>query len=810
MKKHAITLLLLTAAAAADDRFQVGVSEDGIYRLGFDRFQAAGLDRPVDTASLELSNRGKPVPIWIDDGGDGQFGPGDVLEFEGRHPRGEHSYRSEHSPWNVYVLSTSGSRPVAPPAPTPADVDAPVARGTVIWRSEADRIRVRFGQNAARQDPEAWYWQRLSVLDRQALEIPLPPGLKAGGVADIRVSARGWSRPRNAGGLAHHRLDVRTGERLLGNTEWNGQSSAIVDIKGAKLDGDVLKLRVPPRRIEDSQPSIVDVSLLNWVEFEYPYDPSISSAVQVRLDQRAHLPAAGDTGWRAYRGNRRVLSDDRAPLDAGVWWILPEAGLLSPSWVRRDQPTELRQSRFQADYLMIAHGDLLDASRRLADFHRQRGLTVALVDIQDVYDEFNHGVVHPAAIKSFIEHAVREWPKPAPRFVLLVGDASWDHFNDVPDQKLYADHTFTPREKRRFARIPSTAYKQTAPRALVPTWSVATYDGYAASDNAFVSGDDQVPELAIGRLPLATAEATHAVVDKIIGYARDNTVGPWRRNTLWITNEQRSYQDVTNRMLEQSLPPGFGTETVFPSATEADNARHQQTILDALNSGTTLVHFLGHGGRFIWRTGPPDPRKNHDLFTLDHLDQLSATSKLPVVLSMTCYSAPFDHPTADSIGEKFLRLPDRGAVAVIAASWRNAPKSIFSRTLVTELLQPTSTIGEALMKAKQNTKDRLLVETYNLLGDPALPLSIPHNTISLQLDTGRVVGRLPDGQWSGRALVEFIGTDGGVLQTLEAQVDDGQFSVPLNDETNQAAKVRSYFWNTSANVDAVGALDLRS
>jgi len=70
------------------------------------------------------------------------------------------------------------------------------------------------------------------------------------------------------------------------------------------------------------------------------------------------------------------------------------------------------------------------------------------------------------------------------------------------------------------------------------------------------------------------------------------------------------------------------------------------------------VVFNGHGGRYIWRTGWPDLTKNHDLFTLDDLDNLQPTTRLPVVLSLTCYSAPFDHPLADSIGEKLLRIKE--------------------------------------------------------------------------------------------------------------------------------------------------------
>ena len=165
---------------------------------------------------------------------------------------------------------------------------------------------------------------------------------------------------------------------------------------------------------------------------------------------------------------------------------------------------------------------------------------------------------------------------------------------------------------------------------------------------------------------------------------------------------------------------------MYPSSEEQDNLAHQAKLRAELDKGKALVHFAGHGGRYIWRTGPPDLSKNHDLFTLDDLERLKPNERLPIVLSMTCYSAPFDHPSADSIGEKFLRLEERGAVAVVAASWRNQPSEVFSETLL-ELLSasgdPTResglTVGEALMGAKAKAPSRLLVETYNLLGDPA-------------------------------------------------------------------------------------------
>ena len=179
---------------------------------------------------------------------------------------------------------------------------------------------------------------------------------------------------------------------------------------------------------------------------------------------------------------------------------------------------------------------------------------------------------------------------------------------------------------------------------------------------------------------------------------------------------------------------------IYPRPEDPDNREHQGEILRAFAAGQLLVHFLGHGGRYIWRTGAPDYQKNHDLFTLEDLDALEPSARLPVVLSMTCYSAPFDHPTADSIGEKLLRLPASGAIAVIAASWRNAPSEAWSSALLDELTRPDATVGEALAAAKRRIGDRMFVETYNLLGDPALRLaSLPSYTNVIKWTTASEV-----------------------------------------------------------------------
>ena len=708
------------------EAFKLYIDTRGVYRVSYEDLAQAGLEGTLATEKLALTHRGMNVPVRIEDGGDGSFNPGDHFEFLGEQLRGEHSYYGEYSRWNVYWFHTSPEDGTV--LPEPATLPPPRAPKATFEHLEKEELRARFRTDSSSPMPESWYWARLTHIDRQPFRLELDLSgydVTAQSPVVLRVELRGWSHQilENGSEIADHRVEVLWGEEIVGTAEWNGQAVHILELslpQGLVRPGtNDLTLRIPRRRPAPDADPLIDVVLLNWIELDYPRRPSAKEQMPLR----------------------------------------------KPSRIEADRPSSLRDPSRQADYLMITHHRLKDALEPLARYHRERGFAVEVVDVEDVYDEFHHGILHPRAIRDFVSHAYHTWQKPAPRFVLLVGDASWDPHRYEGDDERYADWTYRRDETRHFVKNESTPYAQ-APssghRNLVPTFYASTYEGYAASDNAFVTvdGEDARPDLAIGRFPVTEPEELTAIVAKTLRYVRKSEMGPWSRNVLWITNETTGSQRFSNHLAGQLESRGFVSHKVYPSAAEADNVHHQATLRRAFDEGQLLVHFLGHGGRYIWRTGPPDYRKNHDLFTLDHLDELAPTPHLPVILSMTCYSAPFDHPTADSIGEKFLRLPERGAVAVLAASWRNSPEPAFSRHLLHELTQPGATVGEAILRAKRKTRIPILVETYNLLGDPALELALPPEMRSFK-------NKL---RWSTASEVDNFGYD-----VYRAESEDGPF-----------------------------------
>ncbi|MGE0682529.1 MAG: hypothetical protein AB7P69_16715, partial [Candidatus Binatia bacterium] len=80
-------LFSLGASTAAQTApiFKIALVESGVYRVTYEDLVAAGFSQTLIAASsLALSNEGAPVPLWVEDGGDGRFGPGVWFVFVGR------------------------------------------------------------------------------------------------------------------------------------------------------------------------------------------------------------------------------------------------------------------------------------------------------------------------------------------------------------------------------------------------------------------------------------------------------------------------------------------------------------------------------------------------------------------------------------------------------------------------------------------------------------------------------------------------------------------------------------------------------
>ncbi len=842
--------------------FKIYVTETAAYRVRFEDLSDAGLERQdLPSAGIGVTHQGHPVPVWVEDGGDGIFGPGDWVELLGEQPYGWVSYVDEHTRYNVYFLRFDDPDPLRMTEylPGPVSEAAEVHTLTRERHFENDFLLQRVEPSAGGRPAELWYWAKLTHLDDEPfthiLDLVDMVQRDDPRTYEIRLELRGWSQPADKPGpeVPDHRVEVALGGRVIAAAEWNGKEPHQLKIPDLSPElfvagENVLTLRVPERASAKPDQPLIDVVLLNWIEITYSRLPEVGgiagdfTLTEPRASKPLSLWNQQGASYVLYGWNgSRTTSDAIAPvpfrhLVARTFFPPPGESsfvavslehLSAPEAIVREHASRLKDSGNRADYIIIAHRRLLAAIRPLAELHRSRGLEVEVVDVQDVYDEFAGGLTHPWALRDFLEHAYLEWQRPAPRFVLLVGDASLNgknvqigdgSFADYADGPAPAPDATTPEDLDDDASFTPYAETDLVNRNLIPAWNASTAVGRTATDNYYVDlGDrDGLPDMAIGRLAVVEPSDVANIVDKTIRYVSAPEVGPWRRNIVFLTNTLRRFHRQSRWVASFANAEGFEVEEIYSSLDEPDNTLYTRQLMAALNQGQAIVHYLGHGGRFIWSTGRRDLVENRDLFSLDHLDALEPNRRLPVVLSLTCLTAPYDHPRADSLGEKFVRVKDRGAIAVIASSQSNPPNGTWGRILLEELAERGATVGEALMRAKHRLRDPLFVSSYNLFGDPAAPVAQPAASIAIEAaNRGRrrftVRGELDVTDFTGRLILELVDADLEVVREVETSLDQRAFSVDveLSAEEQAAVKVvRAYAWDASRGIDAAGALDL--
>ena len=138
------------------------------------------------------------------------------------------------------------------------------------------------------------------------------------------------------------------------------------------------------------------------------------------------------------------------------------------------------------------------------------------------------------------------------------------------------------------------------------------------------------------------------------------------------------------------------------------------------------------------------------------------------------------------------------------------------QALLDELTRPGATIGEAIQRAKAAVRNPLFAQTYNLLGDPAVPTAAPRHQLQLEtVSSSKSIvlrGSIPGEAFSGEAVVEWVSSDGKILAHEKMEVHQPTFEVSLNlevlPEGTTLTGARAYMWSEVSGEDAIGWIDL--
>ncbi|HZD56717.1 MAG TPA: C25 family cysteine peptidase, partial [Anaerolineales bacterium] len=739
-------------------RYRIVVVHDGIYQLTYTDLKNAGMDvDAVDPRNFHLSSQGQNIAIDVVGEADGKFDFGDSIKFYGQKFYGDHlaqEYAIESTHWMTYSHQLSDGSFVLWHPEFNATMLEKYTGENVYWLSVATNPGLRMDPDSLAGPPgisnpvppyfistvhaeqshewytynfsgeDTWFWDRI----RTATTRPYTTTLSA--VASIPVSAtvRAEAVARI---FANHQFDHHTQFQLnslsqpVDDKYWNGISRYSFETQipqSALVEGEnQLKLSL----LLDAYPGqFADDIYFDWFEIDYAH------LFKANKDYLAFSRDESGGPWKYEisdftSGAAEVyeISDPPKPkkvigpvLQSGTlsfegnhagqvsYAVAGTSALQKPESITFYDPPDLKSSSNAADYIFITHRDFYTATQILADYRRAQGLSTKVVDVQDLYNEFNYGIFNPIAIKNFLAYTFAVWQK-APTYVLLVGDGHWNF-------KGYQSNSY-----------PTVNYSSPTPVYMPPNLAwVDPWQGEVDSTNllATVIGTDPLPDLNIGRLPVNSVAELNTVIQKIMNY-ENSPLGDWQYNLVFAADNKDSagdFKSLADGIINDIIPSAYRDNRIYLDDL-GSAALAKQSLIQALNvSGAVLLNYIGHAAIDGWA--------NEGIFDNSDIQDLNNAGMLPVVLSMDCLDGYWFYPSQSSLTEEMLRAESKGAVSTFSpaglgvatghdALQRGFYDAVFNQDI--RELGPATLAGKLSLYVSGGNYD--LLHTFTVFGDPA-------------------------------------------------------------------------------------------
>ena len=506
-------------------------------------------------------------------------------------------------------------------------------------------------------------------------------------------------------------------------------------------------------------------------------------------------------------------------------------------------PTEVSNSNIHgitqgAKFIIITHKNFRDAAERLKTYRENEAkvkISTIIIDIQDIFNEFSCGIVDVSAMRDFLKYAYNNW-QIKPEYVLFFGSGNYDYKNI---EGYNADY------------IPT--YQTLESLDLLSSYT---------TDDFFVDFEDgriASADLSHGRIPCRTPEEANVIVDKIIQYEKGETRGLWRNRIALVADDgytSSGYEGNIHTLASENLannilPKYFDLNKIYmagyPVVLTGSGKRMpevNQAIIDAINQGTLIINYIGHGSSELWA---------HEVVfeKSTSIPQLH-NDDLTFLVAATCSFGYFDIPNFQCGAEAMLFLKDGGTVgsitsARLAVSDKNHAflNRFFTNLFLSarDTLNLNVTVGEAMFKSATYLLDN--DRHFFLFGDPTMRLNVPQYygeidsingqplTKNIQikaLSTVKVDGFVKDAngnKWNdfngkgilsvydsqGRDSLEqirYVVTEqGGLIFRGMVRITNGRFSttfvVPKDiSYENKNGKVTIYFYDNDNTEDGIG------
>ena len=707
------------------------VSTQNIFRVTYrDLVDSLGLPSNMNPEKFKIFYKGRQIPIEVMTQDSSRFQPGDGLRFYGDWNRGEHEFYDLYTDTSVYWFSYQGGKGERLPLKNVAPHGGFTAKS--FYRKahfEEDHIYY-FGDNdlsifsSGVSPGEGWIWERIYAGDAYAYTVRAN-NLTAGNWPDsLVIRLRGIT---NDAQNPDHHIRIYLNESRVGDFTFDGLQEYL--FKAAIPEG-LLKEGRNTVRIESAGDTGAsrDAVYLDWMELYYhrayvasgnfllaQSPPGVKDSLVYFQFNNFHTPdiivydltdsvRLDSLNIGAYGTDKYYVAFSDSITKPKQYLAEAASALKKPDRIILDRPSDLKSAQQGADYIIITAAPFIRQAEQLASYRESHnGFRTAVVDVQDIFDEFSYGIFSPPAIRDFLKYAYSNWENPPPSYVLFLGDGTWDYKHHLENS---VNRNFVP-----------------------PIANPVSDNRYVAFDPS----DPHVPQMMAGRLPVKSVKEAETVVGKIVQY-ESSPPAEWKKRVTFLNGgvngwEQSMFKTESESLIRDYVTPSpfGGSATRIYKETEGRLVGElRPEIMSAIDKGCLWFNFMGHAGSDTWDL----------MLQNEDIPQLTNGEKLPFITSMTCHTARFANPFLDSFGELFVTVADRGAIAFWGTTgWGYIYQdnflltSLFQFVLHDTLLdlgQATTLARIRLWRELGNGPTNLSsLDQYTLLGDPALRLSVP-------------------------------------------------------------------------------------
>ena len=744
-----------SSVLSAGDWYKIQVEQSGIHKITYEQLVDMGVKNPANVSvfgygGAQLAEAfSKPyiddlpqLSIYVEKGGDGVFNAGDYILFYAQGPI-KWSYNTnqklfEHevntySNYGYYFITSDfpTQKLIAESEQLEATQTEEITSFNDYYLYEKDEVNLLNSGRVYLGD--AFNQSQLS----RSYSINVPNILNEKSylsisAAHIAVVDANMSVSVNGSALGSFKLDKRSSNEVVATKtaakyEFVPKTSNItvklaysLSTSTAYLDYFTLNFK---RKLQKVGGESLDFRFLDNIGLfgNYTYKLyNVNSNVQVwditDLQNVVKLPTQ-------FSGDSLVFVDDKSVIKEYVAVDVKSDKFLQPQVVGRVSNQDLH-ALGQADMLIIAHSDFVDAANRLARLHMEYdGMTTHVVVPEVVYNEFSSGTPDATAYRRFMKmfyDRAKEVGN-APKYLLLFGDGSFDNRQILKaNTKDNIYRLLTYQAKESFDDIKS--------------YVTDDYFGLLDdADGAYILINSM--DVAVGRIPAYTVEQANGVVDKLERYLKNEDFGAWKNQAIFMADDgdKNIHVEETDSVCSvfERLNPAILTRKLYlDSYTQEATAVGEfyptlkKEFLDYINNGVLFVNYMGHSGYNNWT--------NEQILTVADIDVMY-NQRLPLFMTASCSFSRFDDFKVSG-GEAMMLNSRGGALALISAARTvyAQPNMLLNIELAKVLLAKNketgriNTIGEAYQiaknqRAKSNCSNRL---PFVLLGDPAIRLAV--------------------------------------------------------------------------------------